>query len=182
MSSILRSRLACTRRALVAVVALLSLSLFTATGTAQAQAALAPVAVGSSAPDAMLRTLDGTAVSLKQVIGGRPALLQFWATWCSTCTELAPTIASVAEQFRGQLVVVGVAVAANQTPARVQQYVKKHSLPGVHLFDADGAARDAFGVPGTSYVVVLDRAGTVVYIGIGGTQNLDRAVRDALLP
>ncbi|WP_373064560.1 TlpA family protein disulfide reductase, partial [Gemmatimonas sp.] len=69
------------------MVALLSLSLFTATGTAQAQAALAPVAVGSSAPDAMLRTLDGTAVSLKQVIGGRPALLQFWATWCSTCTE-----------------------------------------------------------------------------------------------
>jgi len=162
-------------------LALPSLLLISATRTA-AQTVPAPVAVGSSAPDAMLRTLDGTAVSLRKVIRGRPALIEFWATWCSTCAELEPTIHSVAEKYRGQFVVIGVAVSANQTPARVKRYVEKHGLPGVHLFDANGAARDAFGVPGTSYVVVLNSAGTVVYIGIGGTQDLDRAVREALLP
>ncbi|PHX65340.1 MAG: hypothetical protein CK550_05255 [Gemmatimonadetes bacterium] len=150
--------------------------------SAQQPAAPGAIVVGSAAPDATLRTLDGATVSLRQQIAGRPALLEFWATWCSTCAELEPSIRAVSSKYRDQLAVVGVAVATNQSPARVKSYVAKHRLPGLHLFDADGAARDAFGAPGTSYVVVINRAGTVVYIGIGGTQDLDRAVEKALLP
>jgi ribosomal protein S5 len=35
-------------------------------------------------------------------------------------------------------------------------------------------------VPATSYVVVVDRSGKVVYTGVGGTQNIDAAIRKAL--
>jgi thiol-disulfide isomerase/thioredoxin len=140
------------------------------------------VVVGSTAPHATIRTLEGASVSLQQAIGGRPALIEFWATWCSTCAELEPTVRAVATKYGDRVAIIGVAVEANQTPSRVKAYVAKHRLPGLHFFDEGSAARDAFGVPGTSYVVVLNRAGAVVYIGIGGTQDLERAVEKALPP
>jgi hypothetical protein len=39
---------------------------------------------------------------------------------------------------------------------------------------------DRFNVPATSYVVVLDRQGRIVYTGVGGDQDLVAAVRKAL--
>jgi peroxiredoxin len=163
-------------------LALLLLAIATARGAAQSRPNIEAVVVGSTAPDATLRTLEGTPVSLQRAIDGRPALIEFWATWCSTCTELEPTIRAVATKYRDRVAIIGVAVESNQTPARVKAFVAKHRLTGTHFFDAGGAVRDAFGVPGTSYVVVLNRAGIVVYIGIGGTQDLERAVERALLP
>jgi hypothetical protein len=35
-------------------------------------------------------------------------------------------------------------------------------------------------VPATSYVVVLDKAGKVVYTGVGGKQDLEGAIRKAM--
>jgi len=49
------------------------------------------------------------------------------------------------------------------------------------VFDRDGKATAAFGVPHTSYVVVIDRNRKVVYTGVGGTQNIDAAIRKASL-
>ena len=38
----------------------------------------------------------------------------------------------------------------------------------------------AFDAPATSYVVVLDKTGRVVYTGLGGKQNLEAALKKAL--
>jgi hypothetical protein len=38
----------------------------------------------------------------------------------------------------------------------------------------------AYDVPATSYVVVLDKAGKVVYTGLGGKQAIDAALAKAL--
>jgi hypothetical protein len=48
------------------------------------------------------------------------------------------------------------------------------------VWDATGDATGKWDVPATSYVVVLDRAGKVVYTGVGGTQDLDAAIRKAM--
>jgi predicted transcriptional regulator len=48
------------------------------------------------------------------------------------------------------------------------------------VFDTDGAATDAYAVPATSYVVVVDRAGKIVYTGLGGEQKLEAALQKAL--
>ena len=45
------------------------------------------------------------------------------------------------------------------------------------LWDGSGAAVRAFQAPGTSYVVMLDARGKVVYTGYGADQDLEQAVR-----
>ncbi|HJU64290.1 MAG TPA: TlpA disulfide reductase family protein, partial [Gemmatimonadaceae bacterium] len=93
---------------------------------------------------------------------------------------LEPTLHAVHRKYAGQVRFVGVAVSVNQSPQRVRQYVEKYKLPFEVLFDRDGNATGAYDVPATSYVVVVDKSGTVVYTGSGGDQDLEAAIRKAL--
>jgi len=139
------------------------------------------VAVGTRAPAAAVWTLDGKPTDLSQFVGKGPVLIEFWATWCPNCRALEPQMQAVAKKYAGRLRFVGVAVSVNQTPAAVQRYQVRHPFPGTLVFDRDGAATGAYDVPATSYIVVLDRTGKVVYTGLGAEQQLDAAVRKALL-
>jgi thiol-disulfide isomerase/thioredoxin len=160
------------RTAFVAVV------LATAPLVAQAQDLGIPV--GSAAPVITLGGLDGKPVNLADVIGTKPVVLEFWATWCSNCKELEPAIFAAHRKYGEQVAFYGVAVPINQTLARVRRYVEEHRYPFPMLWDARGDYAGAFDVPATSYVVVIDKAGKIVYTGIGGKQNLDAAIQKAL--
>ena len=59
-------------------------------------------------------------------------------------------------------------------------YAEKHGLPLEVYFDRKGTATDAYDAAATSYVVVVDKTGTVVYTGLGGSQNLEAAIKKAL--
>ena len=139
------------------------------------------IPVGNAAPNATLETLDGKPAQLSQWIGKSPVLLEFWASWCSNCKALEPELAKVAKKFGRDVKFVGVAVSANQTPERVKRYIQVHALPIEMLYDRTGTAVDAYDVPATSYVVVIDRRGKVVYTGSGGGQDLTAAIRKAML-
>lgn len=138
------------------------------------------IEVGSAAPAAKVFALDGKEADLSQYIGKTPMLIEFWATWCPNCKELEPTMHEVAKKYGAQVKFVGVAVSVNETPERVKAYVAKYNIPGDHYFDTKGQATGAYDVPATSYVVVINKAGKVVYTGLGGKQNLDAAIKKAL--
>ena len=138
------------------------------------------ISVGSKAPAAVLESLDGKPVSLDRWVGKGPVLIEFWATWCPNCKELEPTLVAAHKKYGGRVKFLAVAVSVNQSPALVRRYATKHAIPAEFLFDRSGAATDAYDVPATSYVVVLDRAGKVVYTGQGGRQDLEGAIKKAL--
>jgi thiol-disulfide isomerase/thioredoxin len=140
------------------------------------------IEVGSAAPAAKVQTLDGKAADLAQYIGKTPVIMEFWATWCPNCKELEPSLVAAAKKYGSQIRFVGVAVSVNQTPERVKLFVEKHGLPGDQYFDVKGAATGAYDVPATSYVVVLNKAGKVVYTGLGGKQDLETAIKKAIAP
>lgn len=136
--------------------------------------------IGTVAPAAAVETLDGKPVDLAQYVGRKPVLMEFWATWCGNCHELEPSLKALHAKYGTQVEFLGVAVSVNQSPARVKAYVEKNRLPWTQLFDRKGNATGAYDAPATSYVVVLDAAGKVVYTGLGGKQPLEPAIRKAL--
>lgn len=150
---------------------------FGATASASAQVG---IPVGTDAPSAAVHKLDGTAIDLSQYIGKSPVLLEFWATWCPICKELEPKMLDLAKRYGSQVKFVGVAVSVNESPKRVKLYAEKYHYPYELVFDTDGNAVTAYDVPATSYIVVIDKSGKVVYTGQGADQDLDAAIRKVL--
>jgi thiol-disulfide isomerase/thioredoxin len=104
-------------------------------------------------------------------------LIEFWASWCPSCKALEPQLQRIARTHGAKVKLLGVAVSVNQTPQRARLYAQKYKLPMQMLWDAQGKATEAYDAPATSYVVLVDRAGRIVYTGQGGDQDLVGAVR-----
>jgi thiol-disulfide isomerase/thioredoxin len=137
--------------------------------------------VGTAAPTvAPLETIDGKAADLGSYVGKGPVLFEFWAAWCENCKALEPQMIAAAKKYAGKIKFVGVAVSINQSQELAKRYAEKHQLPGDILYDRKGIASDEFGAPATSYIVILDAKGKVVYTGLGADQKIDDAIRKAL--
>lgn len=138
------------------------------------------IATGSQAPGAVVESLDGQSIDLANYIGKGPVLLQFWATWCSNCRALEPQIQAAMKKYGDQVKIVAIAVSVNQSVARIKAFRDAHKMTQEIVYDRRGNATDAYEVPATSYVVVVDAKGKVVYTGLGSDQDIDAAIRKAL--
>lgn len=137
------------------------------------------LAVGTKAPGAAVETLDGRPADVAQYLGKGPAVLEFWATWCPLCRKLEPQMAMLREQYKGRVRFVSIGVPQNQTPEKQLEHVTRTAMGGEFVFDRNSAAIAAYKSPHTSYVVVVDAAGTIVYTGVGAEQDLGAAVTKA---
>lgn len=135
------------------------------------------IAVGRRAPAVTVPDLDGTPVDLARYIGRKPVLIEFWATWCTSCQAMMPRLAAMHERFGDAVEFIGINVTVSETREGVAAYVREHQPPFLTLYDAEGIGARAYDPPATSFIVIADRAGRVVYTGAGGTQNLEPALR-----
>jgi thiol-disulfide isomerase/thioredoxin len=136
--------------------------------------------VGTVPTAVTIEDLDGNPVDLAQYVGKRPVLLEFWAEWCEVCKALEPRLRAAANGHAGKADVLVIAVAVNQTKRSILRHLQEHQPPGRILWDTSGRATRAFQAPSTSYVVVLDAKGRVVYTGVGAAQDLGSALDRAL--
>ena len=164
------------RKTWLAGIALLAM--MTAGRTVRAQDS--GIAMGSAAPGAAVETLDGKAIDLSQYVGKHPVLIQFWATWCPNCKALEPKIEAAMKKYGDKMKFVAVDVSVNQSVERVKAYKEKHGMSQDIVWDRKGFAADAYEVPATSYIVVVDAKGKVVYTGMGADQDIDAAVRKGM--
>lgn len=139
------------------------------------------IAIGSTAPAVTIETLEGAPVDLSTVIGKKPVLIEFWATWCPLCEALFPKLEAAHRRHAGQVDVVIVAVAVNQSKRSIQRHLERHPMPFAAVYwDTDGRATRAFQAPSTSYIVGLDASGKVVYTGLGEEQDVEMAMKRAV--
>ncbi|MBI3541569.1 MAG: thioredoxin [Deltaproteobacteria bacterium] len=74
---------------------------------------------------------------------GKPALIDFWATWCAPCRALAPIIDDVANQYADKVDVYKMDIDSNpETPARFGV----RGIPTVILFKGGQVVDQVVGV------------------------------------
>jgi thiol-disulfide isomerase/thioredoxin len=137
----------------------------------------AELGVGARAPIVTVHDLAGEPVDLGRYIGQRPVFLEFWATWCESCRELLPQVRAAHAKYGAAVEFIGINVTVNQTQEQVRKYIAAEKPPFMTLYDDEGTSTRAYQVPATSYVVIVDRAGKIVYTGSGGSQQLEPALR-----
>ena len=136
--------------------------------------------IGTLAPGAALEDLEGNAVDLINYTRGKPAIVEFWATWCEICERLQPQLDQIQARHGERLNIVAVAVGVAQTVRRVQRHLEEHDPGYAVLWDDRGAAVRAYNATTTSIVVMLDAEGRVAYTGVGADQDLVAAAERLL--
>jgi thioredoxin 1 len=61
----------------------------------------------------------------------QPTLVDFWATWCGPCRQIAPMVDAIADEYKGRLNVAKIDIDSNQLVA--QQYMIS-SIPRLLIF------------------------------------------------
>jgi cytochrome c biogenesis protein CcmG, thiol:disulfide interchange protein DsbE len=170
-------------RARVATVALLLAAVLGVLVVAVLRPVATPAARGS-APAVTLPRLIGAGTYDLGTLRGRPALVNFWASWCADCRAEFAALRAARDQFRDQgLVVVGVAVQDTADGARA--FADESGADWPLLFDEGSRAALAYGVtavPQTFFVAADGRIDAVHAGPIGPdalTDGLDRLVGGA---
>jgi thiol-disulfide isomerase/thioredoxin len=112
-----------------------------------------------AAPALPAQVLHGPKVDLAS-LRGSPALINFWASWCTPCRQEAPALARLARGVNGQARVVG--VDWNDTTANADEFIKQHRLSYPILRDGSSAVGERFGLTGLPTTFVLDSDGRIV--------------------
>jgi thiol-disulfide isomerase/thioredoxin len=115
-------------------------------------------------PEASVLNLDGSRTSLRQVLGGRVAVIDFWATWCEACEKEHVKLVRLAAAYtRSRLLVV--ALNVGEEPARVAEYVQRHQLTYPVYLDPEFRVAQSFSETKLPALLIIAPNGRVVHRG-----------------
>jgi peroxiredoxin len=114
------------------------------------------------APDFELKTHDGQPLRLSS-LRGRVVLLNFWATWCETCTVEEPSLKRLAEQMKARNVPFTLlAVSVDENWDVIRQHFPEGTAMTVVL-DKERAVPARYGTEKFPESFLIDPEGNVRY-------------------
>jgi cytochrome c biogenesis protein CcmG/thiol:disulfide interchange protein DsbE len=120
--------------------------------------------INKPAPDVRLENLEGGGVLQLSALRGRPAVVNFWATWCIPCVQEHQTLISGA---RSNPDVTFLGVVYEDSLENARGFLTQRGAAYSSYEDPDGKAAIAFGVYGVPETFFIDAQGRIVdkYVG-----------------
>jgi peroxiredoxin len=114
-------------------------------------------------PDFNLPDLEGNDISHTEIIGQKPVLISFWATWCKPCKKELVNLLPYYEEMANDIEFVAITVDGARSKSRVKSWVRKEKLPYKVLYDTAGDLKLKAGVMDIPVSFILDKDGSIVY-------------------
>lgn len=132
------------------------LSLLLATASALA------VEAGDRAPAFTARDFSGDRVEFPDAAAGRPAVMVFWATWCSYCRAFMPYLEAISADYAEHGVSIIAINAKEDGEGNPRSYARGLGFDPIAVAEGDEIAA-AYGVEYIPGLMVIDASGTVAY-------------------
>lgn len=134
---------------------------------------LKAAAIGAEAPNFTQTTPRGRAVSLSDY-RGKYLLLNFWASWCSTCRQENPAIIKTYTTYKNRnFDILSVSLDKEELRDLWVQAIADDHLPWAQVSDLRGLLNEAamlYGVDTTSKNFLIDPAGKIVATNLHGDE------------
>ncbi|MGH2748235.1 MAG: TlpA family protein disulfide reductase [Actinomycetota bacterium] len=117
-------------------------------------------APGDPAPafDAPLLRGDGT-LALAD-LRGKPAVINFWASWCIPCRDEAPLLRRAHEEYGDRVSIVGIDIKDARSDAL--DFIDRYGIDYLHVRDEDLDIYDEYGLTGQPETFFVDSEGIIV--------------------
>ena len=141
------------------------------------------ISVSLFAKEFTVLNASGESVSNTDFIG-RPAVLNFWASWCAPCRSELGAFDRLSAQYADRIgfLMINLTDGYRETEEIVRQFVSEYGYGFPVYFDTQGSAADAYGVYSIPLTVFLNADGSLrgTHLGAMSEETL-RAYLDALL-
>ena len=130
---------------------------------------------GRAAPELPTEVLvppQATLASLR----GKPAAINFWASWCDPCRKETPELERLFRSLTGEAHLVGVDYSDGRGSA--EAFIREFGVTYPVLRDPDGQVGDRYGVTGLPTTAILNSHGQITLL-LRGPQS-ETSVRAAL--
>ena len=111
------------------------------------------------APELPDQVLAGKRVDLDS-LRGKPAVVNFWASWCAPCKQEAPELERFSESLDGRATLVG--VDWNDSADNARDFIAKSGWSYPVLRDPTQKVGTQYGLNGLPTTFVLDSDGRIV--------------------
>lgn len=138
-------------------------------------------AVGPPRPPAPAfrgKAMDGTVIS-NESLKGKPALIQFWATWCGYCRRDEPAVEQIVKEYSPDRLTV-LAVNVGEAKGKVKDYLDRNRRTPKVVLNQDTNLPAMFRPEGFPVYVLLDEQGRIAnrQDGAGGILALRELLKD----
>jgi cytochrome c biogenesis protein CcmG/thiol:disulfide interchange protein DsbE len=116
--------------------------------------------IGKPAPAFALKAVGSGQTIDVATLRGKPAIINFWATWCGPCYQEHPTLVQNARVLGNDVQFVG--IVFNDTEQKIQAFLAERGSAYPTLLDDSGKTAIAYGVGGVPETFFLDRSGKIV--------------------
>ena len=107
----------------------------------------------------MVEDEDGNKVSVLDAAGGKPLIINFWATWCPYCVDEMQDYQQLYERYGGVIsfVMIDAADRSNEVKA-AKEYVAENGFTFPVYYDTSYAAQRLFGIRAypTTFIIGAD--------------------------
>lgn len=132
-------------------------------------------------PKISLNDINGKVVETDTLSnGGRPFIIDFFATWCKPCNRELDAIHEVYADWQEETGVKIYAVSIDQAQNinKVKPLVDNHGWKYDVLLDPNGDLKRAFGIQMIPYVLIVDGKGNIVYKHQGYTDGAEEELME----
>lgn len=135
---------------------------------------------GHLARDFIVGSPDGETFRLSD-LRGKPVVVNFWATWCTSCLTEMPELAEVQREFGADNVHV-LALNTGESSSRAAEFIDSLDAAAFYYgMDPTLSVTDAYGVFGLSTSVFIDADGVIraTYVGQLDQELMREYIRSA---
>ncbi|MBE6208447.1 MAG: TlpA family protein disulfide reductase [Rikenellaceae bacterium] len=134
-------------------------------------------------PDLMVENAEGKMISMREVAGGKPAIISYWSIACKPCIQELNAINDALEEWREEadFVVIAVSTDDARLKASAKAISKARGWEFICLFDDNQALKRAMNVSLTPQSFVVDANGNIVASHSGYTPGSEEALFEKIL-
>lgn len=138
------------------------------------------IRVGDTPPDFTATDMNGNEIVLSEILGKKPIVIDFWATWCPPCVKSMPYLEEFFQKYSEQVVVLCITSEPLESLDKIKKFIEDKKLSMTFIQNPTGDIGKAYGVRAIPSTFAIGIDGKIAYAHVGFSDKIVQELEEAL--